>query len=182
VVSHTCTARLSVHPLDPLSAPRPGLERIAAISSLSDRLPTAKFHNTHRVGRPPIVSQDGFCDPKAGSVDYPPHLEALDVRSREPRHPNVAPATEAFARLRIFEHCVVSLNLVLSLEVARVGGGPVAIQSRSDFPVLHPDIPLLVGDGPIQQCASPKGPDLDHRPLPTRILILGPERSNGKVA
>jgi hypothetical protein len=39
--------------------------------------------------------------------------------------------------LRIFEHRVLSINLVLPLEVVRIGGDPVAIQSRSNLSVFH---------------------------------------------
>jgi hypothetical protein len=47
------------------------------------------------------------------------------------------PATDALARLRIFEHGVFSVNVVLRLEVVRIGGSPVAIQSRSNLSVFH---------------------------------------------
>ena len=54
---------------------------------------------------------------------------------------NIAPAADALARLRILEHRVLSVNLVLRLEVVRVGCGPVEIQSRSNLTVFHLDLP-----------------------------------------
>jgi len=50
---------------------------------------------------------------------------------------NLPPPADALARLRIFEHRVVSVNLVLRLEVVRIGGSPVAIQSGSNLSVFH---------------------------------------------
>jgi hypothetical protein len=45
------------------------------------------------------------------------------------------------ARLRVLEHCILSVNLVLRLEIVHVGGGPVAMQRRSDVVVFHLDLP-----------------------------------------
>jgi hypothetical protein len=73
----------------------------------------------------------------AARADYPPHCEVFPVRLRVARRLNPPPPADALARLRIFEHRVLSVNLVLSLEVVRIGGGPVAIQSRSDLSVFH---------------------------------------------
>ncbi len=42
----------------------------------------------------------------------------------------------------LLEHRILSVNLVLRLEVVRVGSGPVAIQGRSDVVVFHLDLPL----------------------------------------
>jgi hypothetical protein len=45
--------------------------------------------------------------------------------------------------LRIFEHRILSVNLVLGLKVVGVRGYPVAIQGRSDVLVFHLDLPSL---------------------------------------
>jgi hypothetical protein len=45
--------------------------------------------------------------------------------------------------LRVLEHRILSVNLVLRLEVVGVGSGPVAIQGRSDVVVFHLDLPSL---------------------------------------
>ncbi len=70
-------------------------------------------------------------------------VKRFPVRLREARRLNVAPAADALARLRVLEHRILSVNLVLRLEVVRVGGGPVAIQGRSDVVVFHLDLPFL---------------------------------------
>jgi hypothetical protein len=44
--------------------------------------------------------------------------------------------------LRVFGHHILCVNLVLSLEIVGVGGGPAAIQGRSDVVVFHLDPPL----------------------------------------
>src|SRR6516162_3847469 len=41
------------------------------------------------------------------------------------------------ARPRVFEHRVVPVDLVLGVEVIRVGGGPVALQRRPDLTIVH---------------------------------------------
>jgi hypothetical protein len=81
--------------------------------------------------------------PEVGSAEYPPHCEALCVRLSKARRLNVAPAADALARLRVLEHRILSVNLMLCLEVVGVGGGPVAIQGRSDVVVFHLDLPLV---------------------------------------
>jgi hypothetical protein len=74
---------------------------------------------------------------------------------------NVAPAADALARLRVFDHRILAINLVLRLKVVRVGGGPVAIQSCSDIVVFHLDSPFppLRVASPAQQRAQ-SGPCL----------------------
>src|SRR5208282_1893265 len=84
-----------------------------------------------------------FSDPEVGSAEYPPYCEPLSARLSKARRLNVAPAADALARLRVLEHRILSVNLVLSLKVVGVGGGPVAIQDRSDVVVFHLDLPSL---------------------------------------
>ena len=52
---HPYGGRVSGHPLDPLRARNPGLERIAKILGLADHLPIDELHNTHGVRRPPVI-------------------------------------------------------------------------------------------------------------------------------
>ena len=48
----------------------------------------------------------------------------------------MAPATDALARLRIFQNGILSVNVVLRLKVIRIRGSPVAIQSRSNLSAI----------------------------------------------
>jgi hypothetical protein len=45
--------------------------------------------------------------------------------------------------LRVLEHGIVEVNLVLGLEVVGVGCDPVAIEGRSDVLIPHLDLPFL---------------------------------------
>jgi hypothetical protein len=70
-------------------------------------------------------------------ADYASHNEALSVRLRGARRLNVTSATDALARLRIFEHGVLPINIVLCLKVIRVGGSPMKVQGRSNLELFH---------------------------------------------
>ena len=130
------TANISAYPLDPLSARGPRLERIAEVLGLTGNLPVSELHDTHRVGRQAVVCKNEFSDPKVGSTEYAPHHKALLVRLRKTRRLNLASTVDALAGLRVLKHCIVVVNLVLCLEIIRVRGCPVAIQSRSNVPVF----------------------------------------------
>src|SRR6516162_6156913 len=117
---------------------------------LAGHLPLSELHDAHRVRRP-CIGDDEFSDPEVGSAEYPPHCETLSARLKETRRLNVAPAADALARLRVLQHRILSVNLVLCLEVVGVGGGPVAIQGRSDLPVFHLDLPFLLSKTSLAQ-------------------------------
>src|SRR6516162_7090643 len=133
---------VSEHPLDPLSTRRPRLKRVAEVLGFAGHLPVSELHDADRVRRPSVIGQGKFSDPEIARADYPPHREAFPVRLRGARRLNVAPAADPLARLRILEHRILSVNLVLRLEVIGVGGSPVAIQGRSDVVSLHLVLPL----------------------------------------
>ena len=67
-------------------------------------------------------------------------------------------------RLRIFDHCILLVNLMLRLEVVRVGGGPVAIQGRSDVVVFHLDLPSITLAIHFNELRTGPMPDLVIRP------------------
>src|SRR6202008_1163118 len=103
-----------------------------------------EFHDAHRVRRLPVIGQDIFSDPEVARADNPPHCEAFPIWLRGARRLYVPAAADALARLRIFEHRVLSVNLVLRLEIVRIGGSPMAIQSRSNLSVFHIKPPLTI--------------------------------------
>src|ERR1700733_4974168 len=129
-------ANISAYPLDPLSARGPRREGIAEVLSLTGNLAVSKLHDTHRVRRRTVVCKNEFADPKVARTEYAPHCKALLVRLRSTRRLNIAPTANPLPGLRILEHCIVVINLVLCLEIIRVRGCPVAIQSRSDVRVF----------------------------------------------
>jgi hypothetical protein len=55
---------------------------------------------------------EGLCDPEVARADYPPHRDAFPIRLRGPRQLNLPPPAHAFARLRIFEHRVLSVDTI----------------------------------------------------------------------
>src|ERR1700685_104895 len=126
----------SAHQLDPLSARRTRLEGVAEVLGLAGNLAVSKLHDTHRVGRRAVVCQDEFTDPKVAGTEYAPHTKALLVRLRRTRRLDIAPAADSLAGLRVLEHCIVVVNVVLCLEIIGVRGCPVAIQSRANGLVI----------------------------------------------
>src|SRR5207249_9299917 len=100
-----------------------------------------EFHDAYGVGRLPVLREDEFSDPKVGSAKDASHREALLVRLCEAGRLDIAPAADALARLRILEHGVLPVDLVLHLEVVRVGRRPVEIQPRSYLTVFHLNLP-----------------------------------------
>src|SRR5215469_5249326 len=135
------TANVSKHPLNPLNARRARFERIPEVLGFADHLPVPELHNAHCVRRLPVVGEDEFSDPEVGSAEYPSHREAFLVRLRETGCLNVLSTMDALPRLRILEHCVLLVNLMLRLELVRVGGGPVAVQSCPNISVFHLNLP-----------------------------------------
>src|ERR1700676_1785637 len=125
-------ARSSAHRLAPLSARGPRLEGVAEVLGLTGNLAVFELHDAHRVRRHAVVGQDEFSDPKVGSTEYAPHAKALLVRLRRTRRLNIAPAADPFPGLRVLKHGIVVVNFVLRLEIIRVRGGPMAIQSHSN--------------------------------------------------
>ena len=71
---HPQAGQVSAHLLDPLSARRPRLKRIAEVLGLVRHLPVSEFHDAHRVRRPCIVGEDEFSDPEVGSAEEPAAL------------------------------------------------------------------------------------------------------------
>src|ERR1700722_5282777 len=121
------SSRSLAHPFDPLRARRPRLEGVAKTLGLTGNLVVFELHNTHRVGRLAVIGEDEFADPQLANAKNAPHRKALLVRLGHARGLNVASAADALAGLRVFEHRIVPVNVMLGLEIIGVGGGPMAI-------------------------------------------------------
>src|SRR3984957_3248752 len=132
----------SPHALNPLRARGSWLERVAKVLGLPGHLAVQKFHDAHRKGRPSVVSEDEFRDPQVARAGYSVHREALGLRLGGARGLYVTPSPDALARLRVFEHCVVSVHVVLSVEVVCVRGGPVAVECLSNLILTHFTTPV----------------------------------------
>src|SRR3984885_12302891 len=138
----TTGAPMSFHSLNQMRARRSGLERVAKVLGLAGYLAIQELHDAYRVGRPAVIGEDEFRDPEIARADDPAHREALEVRLHGARCLDVVPAPDALARLRVLEHCVLSVNVVLNIEVICVRGCPVAIECLSNLVVIHPVPPV----------------------------------------
>ena len=145
--AEACGSRLCVHPLDPLCAPCGSHKSIRKVLCLPRNLVAPELQDAHGVTRFAVIRQDEFSDPKVAGTEDAPHGKALLVRLRKTRRLNIAPAANPFTGLRVLKHGIVVINLVLCLEVIRVRGGPVAIQSRSNIAiVIHCLLTSLAAD------------------------------------
>src|SRR3954447_7095539 len=113
----TTVAPISSHPLNQVRARRSGLEGVAKVLGLAGHLAIQELHDAHRIGRLAVIREDEFRDPEVAPADDAAHREALRVRLRGARGLDVVPAPDALARLRVLEHSVLSVNVVLNVEV-----------------------------------------------------------------
>src|SRR5262249_942271 len=123
---------VSTHPLDPLNPRRARFERITEVLGFAGHLPVPELHNAHRVRRLPVVGQDEFSDPEVGSTEYPPQRKPFLVLLAERTCLSLSPAAVASARLPFLAPRVLSVNPIPGFEVIPVGGGPVALERRSN--------------------------------------------------
>src|ERR1700720_3521412 len=89
------TCRL-VDRFNPLSAPRPRLERVTEVLRLAKDLPIPELHDTDSVGRLPIIADDIFGNPNIAAPKHTPNGEVL-VGQQPSRRPDGEPATDALA-------------------------------------------------------------------------------------
>src|SRR5689334_18797401 len=75
----------------------------------------AEFHDAHRVRRDAVIGQHEFTDPEIAAAGHSPERKTLLVRLDEPALLNLAPADDALARLRIVEHGILAVDVMLDL-------------------------------------------------------------------
>jgi hypothetical protein len=127
---------LSLSPLDPLSPPGWGLERIGEVLRLMGDLAIAELHDTDRVDWSALVRDHVLGDPQIATPEDAPDSEATwFVRVVTAQGLDSAPAIDAFARLGIVDDGVVVVDLVFGVLVTGRRGRPVPVQSRAN--VLH---------------------------------------------
>src|SRR5271165_2586836 len=110
-------APVSSHSLDPLRTRGSGLERVGKILGLAGDLAFDELHDAHRVRRPPIIGEDEFRDPEIARADDAADRKALRVRLRDAGGLDVVPAPDALARLRVIEHRVLPVDVVLDIKL-----------------------------------------------------------------
>src|SRR4051812_44351344 len=131
----------SVTRLDQVRPGRPGLERIAKILRFVGDLSVAEFHDAHRVRRHAVITEHEFSDPKVTVADDPLDGEALLARLHRSALLNLAAAANAFARLRIVEHRILAIDLMLDREIIRIRWGPVAFERSAYLAIFHLVLP-----------------------------------------
>ncbi len=105
----------------------------------------AEFHNTDRVRRYAVIGEDEFGNPEIAAANNSPYRKMFFVWLNGSALLNVVPAADSFARLRIVEHSIIAVDFMLDLEIARVGGNPMALQRRTHGLIIHLDLPLPFG-------------------------------------
>src|ERR1700677_3791596 len=146
-----------------MRARRPGLERVGEVLGLADHLAIEELHDAHCVRRPAVIGEGELGDPEVALTDDAAPREALRVRLRDARGLDIAPPPDALARLRILQHRVLAIYVVLDIEVIRIGCGPVGVQCRSNVPVFYSDL-LLRHCGTLTQ----PGPTIQEAALTAR--------------
>src|SRR3954447_6260193 len=118
------------------------LEPVAEILRLVRHQTVAEFHDAHDVRRHPVIGQHEFAHPEIVAADNSSNREALLVRLHEPALLDVAATADALAGLRIVEHRVLAINVVLGLEIVRVRSVPMALERGQLTLIIHRDLPF----------------------------------------
>ena len=110
------SACLLIDRFNPLGARRPRLEGITEVLRLARDLSTPELHDTDSVGWLTIITDDIFGNPKIAAPNHASDGEVL-VGKQPPRRPDGEPTTDALAGLRVFQHDVVVVDLILNIVV-----------------------------------------------------------------
>jgi hypothetical protein len=110
-------------------------------------LSVLNVHYADRVGWDAVVAQYEFCYPEITAAQNSPDSETLLVRLQDAALLDVPPPSNALARLRVFEHCVVVIDFMLGIEVAFVGSFPMPLQGQSHVFVIHLDVLAMRSSG-----------------------------------
>src|ERR1700733_6180692 len=119
------------HPFNPPSAPRAGLERVGKVLCFPCHLVAAEFHDADGVGGLSVIRQNIFGDPKITAANDSPHSEALFARLIGARDLYVAPAADSLARLGVFQHRILEIDVVFRFKIVGIGCSPMPIQCRA---------------------------------------------------
>src|ERR1700722_4455862 len=130
------------HAFDQMGARRSRLEGVTEVLCLAGDLAIQKLHDAHRIGRLAIIGEDEFRNPEIAAADNAAHTEALRVRLCGTRGLDVVPPPDAFARLRVLEHGILSVYVVFTLKIICIGRGPMVVQRLADRVLTHGGAPL----------------------------------------
>src|SRR5204863_9382835 len=88
-----------------------------------------------------VIAEHEFGDPEVAVAGDPLDGEALLIRLHRSALLNLASAANAFARLRVVEHRILAINLMLDCEIIRIGCGPVTFERSPYLAIFHLDLP-----------------------------------------
>src|SRR6516162_2962056 len=136
-LANSRVSRLCAHPFDPLSAPCGSRERIRKVLCFPSNLVVPEFHDAHGVGRPLVICQDEFGDPKITVANDSSDSKPLFARLTSALALYVASTAGSLARLRVFQHRVLVIDAVLRFKIVGIGCRPMLIQCRTDLLISH---------------------------------------------
>ena len=92
-----------------------------------------EFHDAHGVGRLGVIHQNEFGDPNIAAADDSTDRKTFLVGLNGALFLDVGAAAGAFAGLRVVQHGIVGIDLMLGLEIVGVGRRPMAIERRTNL-------------------------------------------------
>src|SRR5580704_5727765 len=132
-LANSRASRLCIHPFDQLSAPCRSHEWIREVLCFPRNLLAAELHDAHGVGRPAVIREDEFCDPKITAANDSSDAKPLFVRLTGALLLYVASTPGSLARLRVLQHRVLVINQMLRFKIVGIGRRPMLIECRADL-------------------------------------------------
>src|SRR5665213_1810707 len=118
------------------------VERIGEILGFVGHQSVAELHDTHRVGWSAVIAEHELGHPEIAAADHSLDRKALVVWLHGPALLNVVPAADPLARLRIIEHRVLAVDLMLDFEIVRVRSIPMPLQRHPHVSIIHLALPV----------------------------------------
>jgi len=120
---------ISPHPFGPLGPPGRELERIRAVPRLAGDCTIAELHTANRVDQMPVLANHVLANPQLAAPDHSADGEYQLGRVMPTQSLDVVPAADTLARLGVFDHNIIVVDLVFGIQVSRRRGGPVPLLS-----------------------------------------------------
>ena len=118
---------LCVDPFDPLSAKCGRREWVCEVLSFPRNFVAFEFHDAHRVGRLAVIRQDEFRDPKIAAANDSSDSKPLFAGLIGALVLYVVSTAGSLARLRVFQHRVLLIDVVLGFKIVGIGRRPMLI-------------------------------------------------------
>src|ERR1700761_7394662 len=135
---------------------------------------TGELHDAHRVGGHAVVGDHDLADPELATAADPVDGEGALGRVPAPLSPDLRPAAESLAGLRVVQDRVGRVDCVLGVGVSGFGGLPVLLDPGPGAGVIHvlhhcpggrPAAPVVTRAGALVRPASPVSRARAERPM-----------------